>query len=187
MRPDALQHRSGLPEHLRFLLAEHPRKRWLAPDHFDDLTRFWLDRHRMFRDLVTRIGGETRDFLDGGTEARTFAQRSSRLTGFFLQQLHGHHTIEDQHYFPLLAAHDPRLPEGFDLLGRDHAALDVQIATLAETTNDMLRALTRGGGHDEAGRTESVLAAFKPFLTRHLDDEEDLVVPVILEYGSPDL
>jgi hemerythrin-like domain-containing protein len=183
---DELSDRQHLPDALRFLSREYPRDGWEGHANFDEMTRFWLDRHAMFRDVLARLQAESRAYLDHDADPGLFAHRSARLTQFFLEQLHGHHTIEDRHYFPLLSAHDPRLPAGFDLLERDHQALDVHIHDLAGTTNAMLRALQAGQGRTEAGRVTDLLGTFEAFLDRHLTDEEELVVPVILQYGSPD-
>ena len=187
MTDDALFRRAGLPDALRFLAEAYPRDSWEAHANFDDLTRFWLERHAMFRDVLGRLQAESRAFLDHNADPGLFGHRTARFTQFFLDQLHGHHTIEDQHYFPLLSSHDPQLPSGFALLERDHQALDVHIHDLASGTNTMLRALNDGRGRDEAGRVLDLLGVFETFLDRHLTDEEELVVPVILQYGSPDM
>ena len=109
-----------------------------------------------------------------------------RYTSFLLSQLHEHHTIEDRHYFPLLERYDSGISRGFALMEADHVVLDRHIHTLAERTNDALLALT------EEGSARAALEAladqhhgFARVLDRHLTDEEELVVPLILEYGDP--
>jgi hypothetical protein len=58
---------------------------------------------------------------------------------------------------------------------------------LADDTNAMLRAIMSGqAALTEAGVLRDRLAGFATFLDRHLTDEEDLVVPVILHH-APDL
>ena len=37
---------------------------------------------------------------------------------------------------------------------------------------------------DEAGRLLDVQEGFKTFLDRHLMDEEEIIVPIVLEYGA---
>jgi len=46
---DDLRHRKGLPDALRVLLEQYPRALWESHQNFDGLTRFWLERHLMFR------------------------------------------------------------------------------------------------------------------------------------------
>jgi hypothetical protein len=177
--------RDGLPDALRVLLRDYPRDIWTGHGNFDGLTRFWLDRHLGFRSLLEQWQAETRRFLDRNAEARTHAVRTLRLGGALVEGLHGHHGIEDAHYFPMLAGLEPRLAKGFDLLDADHQALDRHLGDLTDATNAHLRALTDGGADSRAtsGAVLTGLEGFGRFLDRHLLDEEDLVVPVILHHA----
>ena len=178
--------RSGLPEHLRIFADLYPRAGWASHGNFNDLTRFWLDRHLMFREVIGKLQAETEGFLD--QQQDRFGAVLHRYTGFFLEQLHGHHSIEDQHYFPALIALDGRIAPGFDLLDGDHKALDGHIHGLAISTNAVLSRLNDGAdARLEADALLSAQQAFERFLHRHLTDEEELVVPLILQYGPPDL
>lgn len=182
-----LDTRTGLPDALRVLLEQYPRDMWQAHPNFDGLTRFWMERHLMFRDLMTRLQTETRNVIDRKGDPQQIAQRSARMTGFLIDQLHGHHGIEDAHYFPQLQAMEPRLRRGFEILDADHHALDAHLQALATGTNAMLRAIAAAQGidpRDAAGALERQLTEFETFLDRHLTDEEDLVVPVILHHGA---
>ena len=178
-----LETRTGLPEALRVLVREYPRDIWESHRNFDALTRFWLERHMMFRDLMGRIGEGVEGYLDGRSEPAAFARENARYTGFLLNQLHGHHQIEDIQYFPVLQGCDKRLERGFEILDRDHHSLDGHIHALAEATNAMLRAIEAGDGRDAAGALHGRLAPFAGFLDRHLIDEEELVIPTILHHA----
>lgn len=181
---DDLHHRKALPDALRVLLHDYPRMRWESHANFDGLTRFWLERHLMFRQLQARLLSASRDLLDQRIDPAGFAPQAARLGGFLIEQLHGHHQIEDLHYFPVLAGAEPRLERGFALLDADHHALDGHLNDLAQGFNTTLRAIqTSAKGHHEAGALERQLSAFGRFLDRHLTDEEDLVVPVILHHA----
>lgn len=183
---DALENRSGLPDALRVLADALPREGWESHPNFSALTRFWLDRHLMFRDVLGRLQAGTQGRIGGAIDPRRHVQETSHYAGFLLNQLHGHHQIEDMHYFPQLQGLDGRLERGFALLDADHHALDGHIRTLAETTNAYLRGPEGKVGVEAANRLHDALARFDVFLDRHLEDEEDLVVPVILTY-APDL
>ncbi|RVV99988.1 hemerythrin domain-containing protein [Mesobaculum littorinae] len=184
MTPDlSLARRDGLPDALRVLTRELPRSGWEAHPNFDGLVRFWMQRHMMFRDLLDKLQGGQRALLAGEVEGRAQARETQRYAGFLLNQLHGHHQIEDMHYFPALTGLDPRLEEGFALLDADHHALDGHIHDMAETTNRFLQSVGGADERETAGRLETALDGFNGFLTRHLDDEEDLVVPVILKFA----
>lgn len=178
-----LDTREGLPDALRVLLEEHPRDLWASHGNFDGLTRFWLDRHLMFRTLVDRLSAESRAIVDRSAPPERAVRGTARFAQLLLSELHGHHRIEDLHYFPRLAALEPRLHRGFEILDRDHHALDGHLNALAETTNRLIRAEPIRQ-RACAATLEATLSQFGRFLDRHLVDEEDLVVPIILRHGA---
>lgn len=179
----ALETRAGLPEALKALIDDYPREAWEADPNFSGLIRFWLDRHLMFRRLVGTMIGETERTLDGAMEDRQFSAHLSRYGSMLMGELHGHHTIEDTHFFPIMKPLDPRVATGFDILDRDHHDIHDSLTAFADTGNAALRRIAEGASAIDA------LAAFlkdlqrvERFLDRHLADEEDLVVPVLLRY-----
>lgn len=181
-----LDTRDGLPEALRVLLAEHPRESWESDPNFNGLISFWLDRHMMFRKLGTIMQDEAKSLLDGKTDAQRFAQAISHYGGTFVNQLHGHHQIEDHHYFPVLVTRDTRIERGFALLDADHHALDGHLNGFVEAANSAIKGLSA----DPKVAGEAFLSSVErldSLLRRHLDDEEDLIVPVILKYGTDEL
>jgi len=178
-----LDGRKGLPPHLRVLAQSYPRATWQGHPNFNGLTAFWLERHGMFRQVMDKVLDLTQSYLDDPRDR--YAPELSRYTGFFLNELHGHHSIEDQHYFPQFSRLDARLEQGFEILDKDHHALDAHIHALADATNAVLTAIKAGqGAKSAAGRLEATQVQFKKFLDRHLSDEEEIVVPLILEYGA---
>ena len=98
----------------------------------------------------------------------------------------GHHHVEDYSYFPIFRAAEKRLAKGFDVLEGDHQAMHAEILRTVESANGLLRAMERD---DDARRaaTDAYTDASEQllkFLVRHLDDEEDLIMPVILDQGE---
>ena len=171
-----LSARDGLPPELQVLLREVPRADWPGHPEFSGLVQFWLDRHGMFRQLLDLLTADVQALADRRIDFPAYAPRLSRFGGMLLNELHGHHQIEDHHYFPRLAQIDRRIARGFDLLDADHHAMDAALHDLAEGANGVLK-----GG--PAGRFGDRLAGFARLLGRHLTDEEDLIVPVILKSG----
>ena len=180
---DDLEHRQGLPDALRVLLDTLPRSGWEAHPNFSGLIRFWLDRHLMFREVLGRLRTGSALYLDGRADPRRHGAETARYAGFLLNELHGHHGIEDHHYFPALVGLDGRLVRGFVLLDADHQALDGHIHAMAATTNAFLGRLGEADARDRGADLDAALARFEGFLDRHLTDEEDLVVPVILTHA----
>lgn len=148
---ETLETRTGLPDALRVLVRQYPRDIWESHRNFDGHTRFWMQRHMMFREVMNEATRLTRSYLDSGLDRRAFSGDSAQIIGFMLNELHSHHQIEDIHYFPRLINVDARLSAGFDLLDADHQALDRHIHALADTTNAALRALQDGAARNETG------------------------------------
>lgn len=181
--PFDLKNRDQLPDALRVLLDDYPRDLWATDPGFHGLVSFWLERHMGFRKLLTAMISETEARLDGG-DLHRFAQRISRYGSIFVNDLHGHHQIEDHHYFPLLAQKDARLTRGFEILDKDHHALDGLLNEFVTAANEALKS---GDAIDPVAGFHTNLSALERLICRHLDDEEDLIVPVILKYGTAGL
>ncbi|SHG90349.1 hemerythrin domain-containing protein [Marivita hallyeonensis] len=173
----ALEVRDGLPDALRVLLEDYPRETWETHDNFAGLVAFWLDRHLMFRKLLTALQDDAELAIDGKLDAQTHAAKLSRYGSTLLQNLHGHHQIEDHHYFPVLSAREPVLAKGFTLLDSDHHAMDGLLDRFAKGANAVIQ------GQSEPGPFRDELMGFEALLNRHLIDEEELIVPVILKHG----
>ena len=180
MTKHSLDTRPGLPDALRLLLPLYPRADWADHRNFDGLVAFWLDRHLGFRSMTARMAEHGRSLLDRTEDPMVLAGRLSRLGNRFLQDLHGHHGIEDAHFFPRLARLEPRLSAGFDMLETDHQAIDGLLARFTASSNVMLSSTADLNLVELFSRD---VAAITRLLDRHLVDEEDLIVPVILDRG----
>jgi hypothetical protein len=185
----ALARRSGWPADLRVLMERYPRERWDAHPNLGEMARFWLSRHAMFRELSAAIEQIAAHFRAGKLPPEEFAHQFVPRLQFMLDQLNAHHQIEDLHYFPIFRAADDRLTRGFDVLEGDHHHIHADMARTAETANALLRALQEGGdpmrrcGDTYADASGTLLNG----LVRHLDDEEDLIVPLILDRSEEKL
>jgi len=182
----ALARRSGWPEDLRVLLTRYPREQWDAHVNLGGMARFWLSRHAMFRELSATIDDITVKFQAGQLPPVEFVRQFVPRLQFLLDQLNVHHQIEDMHYFPIFRAAEARLSRGFDVLESDHHHIHADMARTAKTANALLEALRgdadrlRSCGDDYADASAVLLKG----LIRHLDDEEDLIVPLILDRGE---
>ena len=182
----ALARRSGWPEDLRVLVARFPREQWEGHANLGEMARFWLSRHAMFRELAAAIQAIETQFRDGALSPAELPRHLVPRLQFLLSQLNVHHQIEDLHYFPIFRAADARLARGFDVLEGDHHAIHADMENTATTANALLHALAgdpqalRRCGEDYAAASGGLLKE----LVRHLDDEEDLIVPLILDRGE---
>lgn len=178
-----LPNRDGLPEALRVLFHDIPREAWEGHPRFEGLVRFWLERHMAFRQLLDLMGQEANTVLDAGGDPRRFKQATSHYGRIFVGQMHEHHHIEDEHYFPLLRAMDDRVAPGFDILDRDHQALDGLLARFVADSNAVIGAPDGPDPSQVQAQFRDGLTSLRSLIERHLTDEEDLIVPVILKYG----
>ncbi len=176
--------RDGWPDEAATLLAQYPRDAW--PDHpnFARSIDNWMGAHQGFRQLGRIVAAETEAYLDRRIGAEDYAPRLSRYGDLLVRNLHGHHTWEDRSFFPEIRAADRRFDQGLETLESDHGVLDQTIERLTREANRVLKltqldepqARTEAGGlHDTATRIEA-------FLQRHLTDEEDLIVPILLHH-----
>jgi len=108
----------------------------------------------------------------------------SHFGGTLVGNLHGHHGWEDHSYFPKLSAADPRFDAGLAVLEQDHADLDQVLDDFTRQANRVIKLATLdpAQAHDEAGSVQSTSEVIEAFLKRHLTDEEELAVPIILHH-----
>ncbi|MDJ0612704.1 MAG: hemerythrin domain-containing protein [Rhizobiaceae bacterium] len=173
-----------MPEAMRVLFAQYPRDEWEAHPGFKDKTRQWLNAHRGFRQLTEILNADAKELLDRNLDAAEYAARLSRYGNILVGNLHGHHAWEDHEYFPELSAADSRFDRGLEILEKDHAALDTVLHAFTNIGNRALRLETLDGKklYEEVGNLQPVIEAIEKFLDRHLGDEEELAVPIILHH-----
>jgi iron-sulfur cluster repair protein YtfE (RIC family) len=174
----SLETRAGLPDALRALIGGPDRPDWAAHPEFGPLTQFWLDKHMAFRRLLDDLRGEATARADGRMDPRTHDRALAQKGSMLLGGLQQHHTVEDHVYFPKMVEARPEIGRVFDLLDADHHALHGALEGLAETANGVLR------GERPIAELEGRLDGLGRFLDRHLTDEEEVVVPVILGLGE---
>ncbi len=173
-----------LPENMRALLAEYPRESWRAHPNFRQATKNWLGAHRMFRYLAALIHRRTKAYLDGDLEPNKFATDLSYYGDALVQNLHGHHNWEDRVYFPELARAEPRFKAGLEVLETDHLALNTLLDAFARKSNRVVKLiqLDAAQAKEEAAALPPICEKLEALLSRHLSDEEDLAVPIILHH-----
>lgn len=181
-----LDQRKGWPAELRVLLDRYPRKTWIA--YRSSVAHFWLEIHDGFRGECAALQMTTDDYRDDRTTAQEFAALVSPRLRAMISHLHGHHQIEDFHYFPSFRAAEARLARGFETLENDHGQLQRDIAAAIGTLSEFLATAHAGRDSSAAQRqaAERYVAASELLyrrLCRHLSDEEDLIIPLLLDRG----
>ncbi len=178
--------RTGLPADIAYLRATWPAPTWHGHGNFGELAAFWLQVHASLREQGEALAQVMAAFRERRTDPQSFQRLFVPRLNHFLQHLNGHHQIEDAAYFPKFRALDPRMVAGFDLLGSDHVIIHEALTGSIDTARRLLAALP---GDDDARRraTNDHAAAadrLRALLDRHLADEEELVIPAMLEHGE---
>ena len=171
-----------MPTEMQSLLRAYPRDTWDAHPGFHEKTKHWLGAHRMFRQLSASVRKDTEHSLNGDTDAQDYAGRLSYRGNALVGNLHGHHGWEDHSYFPELSAADPRFDAGLKILEKDHAELDIVLDSFTRTANRAIQLvqIDKSAAREKAGKLLGVAETIEAFLERHLSDEEELAVPIIL-------
>ena len=181
---DTIETRKSLPKEMQVLLEDYPRDAW--PDHpnFAASIQNWLGAHVLFGRLANIVEKDTQKVLDNGSDAAEFARRLGYFGNQLVANLHGHHSWEDRHYFPELSAADPRFDAGLEMLEADHQILDARLDALTRHANRAIQLvqLDPTQVQDEAALVLDAVGGVKACLARHLPDEEDLIVPILLHH-----
>lgn len=175
---------TDMPAEMQSLLRVHPRDTWDDHPGFQDKTRQWLNAHQTFRRINKVVRTDTEKFLDRAQDGNQFADRLGYYGSALVGNLHGHHAWEDFEYFPELSAADPRFDAGLEILESDHVHLNAVLDDFTRVANRVIKLqhLDEPAAYEEAGELDQVNRAIEAFLDRHLGDEEDLAVPIILQH-----
>ncbi|RWO35149.1 MAG: hemerythrin domain-containing protein [Mesorhizobium sp.] len=170
---------------MRWLAEKYPREVWQGHANIRGIANMWLQRHDMFRELGGMLTNGIGDYREGRLTAPEFAGWFAPRLNHFLGHLDGHHNVEDIHYFPVFAKAETRLKRGFEILDADHHTIHEGLERNAEAANAFIRTLSESEDKqrfaaDAYADENSRLIAM---LTRHLADEEDLIIPLILDRG----
>ncbi len=182
-----LDRRPGLPDEFCILLNEHPRDSWAGSR--SAMAAFWVQKHAYLMRQSSALLAANAEFRSGKITAVQFGSGiAPRLQGF-LGELHGHHQIEDYNYFPAFRRAEPRLDRGFDMLNRDHETVHGGIMEVVEAINGFITTIRDEATADaDAQRRAADIYIEKSEqmhrrLERHLADEEDLIIPVMIKQG----
>ena len=149
---------------------------------------FWLEVHEHLRRDAAGLEAAGNDYSGGrSSPAQLAVVAAPRLRGL-IAAMHGHHQIEDFHYFPAFRRAEPQLAAGFDRLESEHASLSRSVEAALAALGE-LRVTAELAAEPAAAATQQLAAqryvdaaaALCRELEQHLNDEENLVVPLLLE------
>ncbi len=159
-----------------YLHEQMPPEKWYHLPSFCTAST-WLGMHQSLRRGQGEIEQLNQDYQNGVLEWSDYRYQLLGYARSHYGHLHGHHGIEDHHYFPKLRRREPKLDKGFDVLDSDHHQIEQQLqhieALLAQLNNQEV---------NDPKLAEQLYLAIKTsgeWLYRHLTDEEDLVIPIL--------
>lgn len=186
-----VEKRSGLSPDLRSTMFEIPRSKWADDPRFHGEPAFWLDIHRGLLSGSDGLAQWSEAFCgDMPDEARVeMAGRMASLGRRLVHHAHGHHHIEDRHFFPAFLQLFPQLAHPLELLDGDHRILG---EVLDELEGAVSAFPVRPTGSDKEKRDqwlangETLQRAARRLdnlFRRHIHDEEEICVPAMLRLG----
>jgi len=175
---------AGWPAEIQRFLERHPRSTW--PTSQSAAATFWLEVHDHLRRDAAGLTAASTDYR--GSPSQLAAVAAPRLRGL-IAAMHGHHQIEDFHYFPALRRAEPTLAAGFDRLEREHVSLNRSIDGALAALRELHAAVGASAEPSSPATTQLAVqryvdaaAALRRELEAHLNDEEDLVVPLLVAH-----
>ena len=184
---DQLTERDGLPKELCELLNKYPRDTWTKDTLNGNWVGFWLGRHSVFREICNSLKHIINQLLDGSISHQNFMQQYIHLMNMMLHNLDSHHTVEDNYIFPRFHQKSEKFRYGLELLENDHHLIHQSIDILTSEGNKIITTFNEKKDIDHKlliGRYSRVNDNFDKLLTAHLHDEEDLLIPLVSEYGE---
>jgi iron-sulfur cluster repair protein YtfE (RIC family) len=184
-----LHDRPALPPGIAYLRETHPAPTWQSHANFGELASFWLDVHTGLRDHGASLMKATDAMRAGALHDPTFQRSFIPSFNNFLQHINGHHQIEDRAYFPKFRALDPRMAAGIDLLESDHARIHAAVIGAVNSARELFSSPSEqiDGASSALDAHAGSFTQLVRLLDRHLADEEEIVIPAMLEHGERSL
>ncbi|WP_019673624.1 hemerythrin domain-containing protein [Psychrobacter lutiphocae] len=159
-----------------FLYEKLPASEWYSSDYAYK-TSGWLNVHTNIRKRQRILRQLTEEYLMGALNWENYRSQILERVGMHILKLHQHHSVEDHGFFPDFVSSYPQLKTGFEILERDHVKLNAILDELQGLNDELLKANIEDKAL--ADRVYQNLVTGTEFLSQHLTDEEDLVVPIL--------
>ncbi len=183
-----VEKRNCIADPLRAAMFELPREKWHAHPRMGGEAAFWLQIHEGLLGASSTLADWAQQFL-GLDDVETMALAAPRLRRLgvdLTHHAHGHHHIEDHHFFPAFLRMFPQLQHPLEMLDGDHKVLGEVLHDL-ETALASFPAAASGSDRErrEAWRNSAGLLLpaaqrLDRLFIRHIGDEEEICIPAML-------
>ncbi|AWT49898.1 hemerythrin [Psychrobacter sp. YP14] len=164
-----------------FLYEKLPSNQWYSSDYAYK-TSGWLNVHTNIRKRQRILRQLSEEYLMGALNWENYRSQILQRIGIHVLKLHQHHSVEDHGFFPDFVSSYPQLKAGFEILEKDHVKLNALLDELQGLNDELAKANIEDKAL--ADRLHQNLITGTDFLSQHLTDEEDLVIPILgLRWG----
>lgn len=148
-------------------------------DTVPDLTLYLLIHQGMRTDFARLV-----DVVDSSSDGDPRLAHLGRWYRGFLAEFVGHHTVEDEIFFPAVLERVPVSADTLAQLGDEHHVLDKALRATGEAIAELAATSGTGAAAFAAVRADAVaqLTDTKALLTSHLDVEDDDVLPLFVRH-----
>jgi hemerythrin-like domain-containing protein len=152
--------------------------------HLSRAAKTATDRHEVMNTVMhsalRRDISRAAQLLASGPDARHRRALAAHLH-FMLDQLHHHHTVEDDLIWPAVLAKRPDLTELVDAMEAEHEDL----VEACHQLRDAATAWSYDGAENRRAATASALYRLSTTLEKHLAHEEDEAMPLVCSVLTP--
>jgi hypothetical protein len=184
-----VEQRDCLSPVLRKSLFVLPRERWPQNPGFRGEAEFWTQIHEGLLSASATLAAWSQQALEERDMSRMgqIAPQIKSLGRRLVHHAHGHHHIEDDHFFPMFLRAFPQLQHPLELLDGDHKVLAEVLDSLEKAVD---RFTVAPAGSDRQMRDQWLTGADELLLQarrldtlfiRHIGDEEEICIPAMLQ------
>jgi len=183
-----VEKRKAISSPLRQAMFDIPREAWPSYPRFRGEAEFWTQIHEGLLSASADLPARLKLLMetDDPDLMRQMAARIARFGGNLVHHAHGHHHIEDHHFFPGFLAMFPQLGHALEMLDGDHKVLGEVLDDLEAA----VRAFPAAPQGSDREQREALLAGAQRMLPaaerldalfiRHIGDEEEICIPAMI-------
>ena len=171
-----------MPDSIQAQLLKPSRENWSRHSRYDGKAKFFIDIHSRILAMNQGLIQNLEKVLNNSPEAANshpILHETLVLGDGLIQFAHHHHHIEDDHYFPQFIQLEPKLEDAVRLLDGDHNALSV---TLDDTERTLKQTTYAEKPYSSLGLLHERAIDLNKLISRHLLDEEEIIIPILLKY-----
>ena len=175
--------RIALPASIQQQLLPLTRQDWSKHPSYGGSAAFFIKYHGSLLNTVSTLVSQLEALLQlSQPKGYSLAQLQPALrSGLHLvERAHHHHQIEDVSYFPQFRKMLPQFSTAIDLLDDDHLVLDEALHHLKRSIQQAYRQKQLPPLYVADLHKQATL--LKKVLIRHLQDEEEIIIPIFLMY-----